>query len=100
LDFAGCTDFGTGQYQFTLPFRSAETMRQAGGSLHVLSTPGPGPANGTLYHIAGITDIAVSRDVHKLYYYDRPTDVAWVYNAPVTITTNSHFDISGTYEIQ
>jgi hypothetical protein len=28
------------------------------------------------------------------------TDVAWVYNAPVTITTNSHFDISGIYEIE
>jgi hypothetical protein len=100
LDFARCTDFGTGQYQFTLPFTSAETMRQAGGSLHVLSTPGPGPAGGTLYHIAGITDIATSRTIHKLYYSDRPTDVAWVYNAPVELTTNSYFDISGIYEIQ
>jgi hypothetical protein len=100
IDFAGCTNFGTGQYQFTLPFSSAETMRQAGGSLHVLTTPGPGPAGGTLYHIAGITDIAINRDLHKLYYSDRPTDVAWVQNTPVTITTNSHFDISGTYEIR
>jgi hypothetical protein len=99
IDFASCTNFGNSQYQFTLPFRSAETMRQAGGTWHLVSTPGPGPAGGTLYHIAGITDIAVSTDIQKLYYSNGATDVAWTYNAPATVTTNSHFDISGTYEI-
>jgi hypothetical protein len=100
IDFAGCTNFGNSQYQFDLPFRIAETMRQSNGTLHYLSAPGPGPAGGTLYHIAGVTDIAVNTTIHKLYYSGGATDVAWTYNAPVVLTTNSHFDISGTYEIQ
>ena len=50
VDFASCTNFGTGQYQISLPFPSIETMRQAGGTLHQVT-------GNSLYHIAGITDI-------------------------------------------
>jgi hypothetical protein len=93
VDFSGCTNFGTLQYQITLPFPSAETMRQAGGTLHQ-------PTGSAQYHIAGITDIAVSTTIHKLYYSGSTTDLAWKYNTPVGGTTvTSHFDISGTYEI-
>jgi hypothetical protein len=93
VDFAGCTNFGTLQYQITLPFPSVETMRQAGGTLHQLT----GAAQ---YHIAGITDIVVSPTIHKLYYSGSTTDLNWKYNTPVGGTTiTSHFDISGTYEI-
>ena len=93
VDFAGCTNFGTLQYQITLPFPSVETMRQAGGTLH--QTTGS-----ALYHIAGITDISVNASVHKLYYSGSTTDLNWKFNTPVGGTTvTSHFDISGTYEI-
>ena len=93
VDFAGCTNFGTLQYQITLPFPSVETMRQANGTLH--QTTG-----GALYHIAGITDISVNASVHKLYYSGSTTDLNWKFNTPVGGTTvTSHFDISGTYEI-
>jgi hypothetical protein len=93
VDFVGCTNFGTLQYQITLPFPSVETMRQAGGTLHQLT----GAAQ---YHIAGITDVAVSTTIHKLYYSGSTTDLAWKFNTPVGGTTvTSHFDISGTYEI-
>jgi hypothetical protein len=93
VDFAGCTNFGTLQYQITLPFPSVETMRQAGGTLHQLT----GAAQ---YHIAGITDVAVSTTIHKLYYSGSTTDLAWKYNTPVGGTTiTSHFDLSGTYQI-
>ena len=93
VDFAGCTNFGTTQYQFTLPFPSVETMRQAGGTLH--QTTGS-----ALYHIAGITDVAVNASVHKLYYSGSTTDLAWKNTTPVGGTTvTSHFDISGVYEI-
>ena len=61
IDFSTCTNFGTGQYQITLPFPSVQTMRQAGGTLHQTS-------GNSLYHIAGITDISVSNIIHKLYY--------------------------------
>jgi hypothetical protein len=93
VDFAGCTNFGTLQYQITLPFPSVETMRQANGTLH--QTTGS-----SLYHIAGITDIVVSASVLKLYYSGSTADLNWKFNTPVGGTTvTSHFDISGTYEI-
>ena len=60
VDFATCTNFGTGQYQITLPFPSVQTMRIAGGTLH--QTTGS-----SLYHIAGITDVVDNTTVHKLY---------------------------------
>ena len=93
VDFTNCTNFGTGQYQITLPFPSAETMRQANGTLHQNT-------GASLYHIAGITDINVDASVHKLYYSGSTTDLNWKFNTPVGATTvTSHFDISGTYEI-
>lgn len=93
VDFASCTNFGTLQYQITLPFPSVQTMRQAGGTLH--QTTGS-----ALYHIAGITDIASSSTIHKLYYSGSTTDLGWKYNTPVGGTTvTSHFDLSGVYQI-
>ena len=93
VNFATCTNFGTGQYQITLPFPSIQTMRQAGGTLHAVT------AN-ALYHIAGITDTDVSTTVHKLYYSGSTTDLAWKYNTPVAATTvASHFDLCGIYQI-
>ena len=95
VDFATCTNFGTLQYQITLPFAAAQTIRMAGGTLH--QTTGPGSPS--LFHIAGITDIAVSTTVHKLYYSGSTTDLAWKYNTPVNGTsTGSHFDLCGIYQ--
>jgi len=93
IDFATCTNFGTGQYQINLPFPSIQTMRQAGGTIH--QTTG-----NSLYHIAGITDTTTSNIIHKLYYSGSTTDLAWKFNTPVGATTiTSHFDICGTYQI-
>jgi len=93
VNFASCTNFGTLEYGITLPFPSVETMRQAGGTLHQ-------PTGAAQYHVAGITDIAVSTTIHKLYYSGSTTDLAWKYNTPVGGTTvTSHFDLSGTYQI-
>jgi hypothetical protein len=69
----------------------------AGGTLH--QTAGAGsPA---LYHIAGITDVADSTTVMKLYYSGSTTDLVWKFNTPATGAWQSgaHFDISGTYQI-
>ena len=93
IDFSTCTNFGTGQYQITLPFPAIQTIRIAGGTLH--QTTG-----NSLYHIAGITDTIDSTTVHKLYYSGSTTDLNWKYNTPVGGTSlTSHFDISGTYQI-
>ena len=96
VDFATCTNFGTLGYQITLPFPASQTMRIAGGTLH--QTTGAGSPS--LFHIAGITDTAVSTTVHKLYYSGSTTDLVWKYNTPVNGTsTGSHFDLSGIYQI-
>lgn len=94
IEFDTCTNFGTGQYQITLPFPSTDTMRQANGTLH--QTTG-----GALYHIAGIVDSDTApSSIMKLYYSGSTTDLNWKFNTPVGGTTvTSHFDISGTYEI-
>jgi hypothetical protein len=94
VDFSGCTNFGTTQYQITLPFSSIATMRQANGTLHQ-------PALSAQYHIAGITDTdTAADDILLLYYSGSTTDLAWKNTTPVGATTvTSHFDISGVYEI-
>jgi hypothetical protein len=93
--FTATTDFGSAnQYQFTLPFAAAHTVTIRGGTLHA-----PTP-NDAIYHIAGITDIADSTTIMKLYYSGSTTDLAWKSSTPVTATnTASHFDISGAYQI-
>ena len=94
VDFNGYTNLGTGQYQVTLPFPARQTFTSRAGTLHNTSAD-------SRYHIAGITDIAVSRTIAKLYYSGSTTDLAWKYNTPVSWANNTtHFDISGFYEIQ
>jgi len=81
-----------GQYQVLLPFPTTATITIRGGTLH--------QTNGdSKYHIAGITDTAISNTVMKLYYSGSTTDLAWKNTTPVGATSNtSHFDISGAYE--
>jgi len=95
ISFANTTDFGSAsQYQFTLPFPTVSTVTIRGGTLHA-----PTP-NDAIYHIAGITDIADSTTIMKLYYSGSATDLAWKSTTPVNATnTASHFDISGAYQI-
>lgn len=94
IDFSTCTNFGTGQYQVSLPFASVQTMRQAGGTLHQT-------AGNSLYHIAGITDNDYSNIVQKLYYSGSTTDLAWKYNTPVGATSvTTQFDLSGTFQFK
>ena len=94
VSFAATSDFGSAsQYQFTLPFPTASTITIRGGSLHC-------PNLSAIYHIAGITDIADSATIMKLYYTGSTTDLAWKSSTPVSATdTSSHFDISGAYQI-
>jgi hypothetical protein len=95
VEFDTTTDFGSAsQYQLTLPFPTASTVTIRGGTLHA-----PTP-NDAIYHIAGITDIADSTTIMKLYYSGSATDLAWKSSTPVSATnTASHFDISGAYQI-
>ena len=95
--FATCTNFGSGQYQVTLPFKSIATMTQRSGTLH--QTTGD-----VRYHIAGIVDLEQHSgnpgETMLLYYSGGATDLAWEVGRPAGATTvTSHFDISGIYQI-
>ena len=93
LDFATCTNFGTGQYRITLPFATNQTMTIRGGTLHQNT-------GNSLYHIAGITENQISTTIQNLYYSGSTTDLAWKYNTPVGATTvTTTLDISGVYQI-
>lgn len=91
--FDNCTNFGTTQYQFNLPFTSVETLRTGNATIHRRS-------DNVYFHIAGIADSTASLSIMKLYYSGSTTDLAWKNSTPVgATTTSSHFDISGVYEI-
>ena len=96
VDFANTIHFDSianTAYQFTLPFPVAATTTIRGGTLHQTAN------GGSLYHIAGITDINYSNTTMNLYYSGSTTDLAWRYPTPVGATSNtSHFDLSGAYE--
>lgn len=97
IDFATCTNFGSGQYQVTLPFKSIATMTQRSGTLH--QTTGD-----VRYYIAGIVDLEQHSgnpgETMLLYYSGDATDLAWEVGRPAGATTvTSHFDISGIYQI-
>ena len=98
VQFQNFSTLGTTQYQITLPFPSRQTFTSRGGTLH-------NPQVDAKYHIAGIADTLVdtSKNIMKLYYSGSTTDLAWKSTTPVGWTggssTNTHFDISGFYEI-
>jgi hypothetical protein len=96
VDFANTIHFDSianTQYIFTLPFPVAATITIRGGTLHQTAN------GGSLYHIAGITDINYSNTTMNLYYSGSTTDLSWRYPTPVGATSNtSHFDLSGAYE--
>jgi hypothetical protein len=94
VDFAGYTNLGTGQYDFTLPFQPRQTFTARGGTLHNVTTD-------SRYHIAAIIDVITDGPTAKakLYYTGSTTDLAWKYSTPVSWASNTtHFDISGFYE--
>jgi hypothetical protein len=101
VQFSATTTYGTGQYQFNLPFPSVSTVSIRGGSLHM--TTGTGAP--TRFHIAGITDTNDSASIMKLFYFSTTTDLEWKYNTPnsgfwaSSGNKDAHFDLSGAYQI-
>jgi hypothetical protein len=96
VDFANCTNFGTGQYQIQLPFPVDYKTTLRGGTLHQTS----GSAGGTSYNITGLSAETGSTSTLLLYYTGTTSYLNWKFNTPVSAsTTSSHFDINGTYQI-
>jgi hypothetical protein len=101
VQFSATTTYGTGQYQFTLPFPAAATTSIRGGSLHMTS----GTGSPSRFHIAAIVDVAEGLSLMKLYYFSTTTDLDWKYNTPnsgfwaSSGNKDAHFDLSGAYQI-
>jgi hypothetical protein len=101
VQFSATTTYGTGQYQFNLPFPAVATTSVRGGTLHM--TTGTGAPS--KFHIAGIVDTDESTTAMKLYYFATTTDLDWKYNTPnsgfwaSSGSQNAEFDLSGAYQI-
>jgi hypothetical protein len=92
VDFDNVTDFGTGQYYLTLPYPVSQDYVFSSGHLEDFSSD-------KFYLIVGQVD--EDSDVMKLNYLGSNGQMqAFDHNSPITLTTDDHFDISGTYEIE
>lgn len=92
VDFDGITNFGTGQYYVTLPYAPISDYLFSSGHLFDFST-------GNSYIMVGMAD--AGSNVLKLFYLGSNSQLAtFEHNAPKTLSTEDHFDISGTYEIE
>ena len=92
VDFDSITDFGTGQYYITLPYAPTTDYLFSSGHLYDFST-------NNSYIMVGMVD--AGSDILKLFYLGSNSQLAtFEHNSPKTLTTDDHFDISGTYEIE
>ena len=92
VNFDGITAFGTGQYYITLPYAPTTDYLFSSGHLFDFST-------NNSYIMVGMVE--AGSDVLKLFYLGSNSQLApFEHNAPKILSTNDHFDISGTYEIE
>jgi hypothetical protein len=86
------TSFGTGQYYVDLPFPAKYGYKFREGCLHDISTGKDYEIGGHVF--AGESQLRLtSTDASGNTVFDIP----FVYNNPVTISTEDNFHISGTY---
>lgn len=92
VDFDGITNFGTGQYYVTLPYAPISDYLFSSGHLFDFST-------NNSYIMVGMAESG--SNVLKLFYLGSNSQLAsFEHNSPKTLSTDDHFDISGTYEIE
>jgi hypothetical protein len=92
VDFSSVVSFGTGQYYVTLPYTTNSAYSFTSGQYYDFSV-------GKIYMIIG--SVAAGSDVMSLSYLGSNGQLdPFSYNTPKTLTTDDHFDISGTYEIE
>ncbi len=92
VDFDNVTDFGTGQYYVKLPYEARTDYVFSSGHLFDFSSS-------SAYLIVGVVE--ANSDILALNYSASNSQLeAFEHNAPKTLTTDDHFDISGTYEIE
>jgi hypothetical protein len=85
------TNFGTGQYSLTLPFKPASNYIFRDGGFHDFST-------GNHHAISADADAGVVA-VRLFHPGSSARDVSFDHNTPIVLHTADFFYISGTYEI-
>ena len=92
VDFSSVTSFGTGQYYLNLPYPTKSAYLFSSGQYYDFSAD-------KTYIILGT--VTADSDVLALSYIGSNGQLdPFSYNTPKTLTTDDHFDISGTYEIE
>lgn len=95
VTFTDITNFGTGRYYLTLPYKAAHAYFMREGCLHDASAT-------ATFAVGG--HVNASANVLELYSMDKVAsgvqDVAFTSTFPVTLTTADSFHIAGTYEIE
>jgi len=83
------TNFGTGKYTLTLPFKAASDYVFRDGGLH---------ANVVHEHYQISADVDPNSNVLYLYYPSGARDMQMDHNSPFHLTNQEYFYISGSYE--
>lgn len=88
--FTNVTNFGSGEYSVTLPFKSQYHTDVYGGSVHDVSA--------TIHHYSLKGHLVPSSNVCTLWYISGSSqDQPFTQNAPVNLTTNDKFHMSFSY---
>lgn len=94
VDFAGVTNFGTGQYSITLPFTAAKHQDVFAGSVH--------NANGTTEHWSLKGHLSAGSNVMTLWYLkalgNRMIDDPFTSQNPFVLATTDEFHLAFNYE--
>ena len=92
VDMDNITGFGTGQYYVDLPFPAKYGYKFRGGCLHDISASKDYEIGGHVF--AGQSRLLLSStDTQGGQVFDIP----FVYNNPITLSTEDNFHIAGTY---
>lgn len=88
--FTNVTNFGSGQYSVTIPFKSKYHTDVYGGSVHDVSA--------TINHYSLKGHLIPSSNICTLWYIAGSSqDQPFVENAPINLTTNDKFHMSFSY---
>jgi len=92
VDMDNITNFGTGQYFVTLPFKSEHAYMFRDGCLHDISTSREYHVSGHVYADSNIMELFTS-DTQGNTLYDFP----FTSSEPVVLNVADNFHVSGTY---
>ena len=95
VDMDNITNFGTGQYYITLPFKAQRNYQFSDGCLHDISTGRDYPI---FAHVLADSDQLFLKSIDA--QGNTAYNVPFTSTVPITLSTADNFHIAGTYEIK